>query len=403
MVELRKLQKTGGTTFFVTLPKYWIRQRGLGTGDLIQLLVQPGGHLLLTPLEAGRDRHPAIAHQDESQVPKIDQLEGRSVQLDVTTSPDLARDILDHYMQGADVIRIIAPPTSRLTPVHRLVVKTLTQKLVGVETIDEDQWSITLQCLINPNMLPLSTVLKRIYKIASAMHLEATQSLVTLDPDLARAVMNRDEEVDRLYFLAVRQLRTLLADPITANRVQITPLQALDHRLLAKYIELLADHATEIASIAVQIHALYAPTVKKRGRGSNPQLPSAIIRTLTDLSHQAESRLAEALAAYWTHDTTMAATLLQIVDEETHGKSDGATPYLVSLQQLMKQHSSTPLHAEPVTHNQILALLSTALSLLTRINDLATDIGGLVTSASSYGIASETKNPKSSGRQSKRR
>ena len=391
MVVLRKLQITGGTTYFITLPKDWIQHQGLSKGDMLQILNQPGGYLLLTPLDSTRHRSLAVPEASLKLAEATDQIEGHVVQLDVTTSPDLARDILDYYMQGADVIRIIAPETHRLTSVHRYVVKTLTQKLVGVETIDEDQGSITLQCLINPNILPLATVLKRTYKIARAMHVEATQSLLTLDPDLARAVMGRDEEVDRLYFLAVRQLRTLLADPITANRVNISPLQALDHRLFAKHIEVLADHATGIASITVQIHDLYTSPKKSKTKTSLPELPTDIISILADLSRQAEARLADAVTAYWNHDTAMAAELMQLIDDDDQARTNGVLPYLDSLRQLTQGQGDTPLHSQPSTHNQILALLSTALSLLTRINELATDIGGLVTSPSSYGITTDNR------------
>lgn len=382
MVELRKLQKTGGTTYFITLPKNWIRQRGLTTGDLVQLLNQPGGHLLLTPLDTTRQK--VSGFQDEGRSPDqlVEHAEGQRVQLDVTKSPDLARDILDYYMQGLDVIRIVAPPTHRITPAHRFIVKSITQKLVGVETIDEDQHSITLQCLINPNILPLATVLKRTFKIASAMHVEATQSLVTLDPDLARAVMSRDEEVDRLYFLAVRQLRALLADPITASRVNISPLKALDHRLLAKHIEVLADYAAEIASITRQIYDLYMKSQKQSKKRTTVSLPSKITTLLADLSRQAEARLADAVKAYWNHDTIMAADLMQLGHDEEADAADDVLPYLESLLDLTELQGVKALHPHPKIHNQILALLAAALSLLTRINDLATDIGGLVTNPS---------------------
>ncbi|MHA1712517.1 MAG: PhoU domain-containing protein [Candidatus Ranarchaeia archaeon] len=384
MVELRKLQKTGGATFFVTLPKRWILQHGLVAGDLVQLLKQPGGYLLITPLDPKRNGSGASSFQKElgSQIGEMG-IEGRVVHLNSSSSLDLARDILDYYMQGVDVIRIMAQPPKRLSTQHRHIVKFLSQKLVGVEIIDEDQHSITLQCLINPTTLPLPTVLQRTYKLASSMHLEATQSLVHLDQDLAHAVIIRDEEVDRLYFLAVRQLRTLISDPVSASRAHITPLQALDHRLLAKYIETIADHATSIATIALRIHSLFRTHLRKQVKEKQFSLPKDIVDTLIDLSRQAETRLAKAFTAYWNHDTDMAASLLHLTDEEPTSRNQEANPsYLNSLYQLSKRHSDPPLHPDPVIHNQILALLSTVLSLLTGIDDLATDIGGLVTSPS---------------------
>jgi phosphate uptake regulator len=379
MVELRKLQKTGGTTFFVTLPKDWVLKHQLSTGDPLQLLPQSRGYLLITPLNPSVAGHPS---QKSGGIAKVldNGLLSTQVSLDPESSPDLARDILDHYMQGADVIRITSSSAKRLSHLHRETAKRLAQKLVGVETLDEDQHSITLQCLISGSTLPLITVLDRTYKIASNMHTEAIQSLVTLDPDLAKAVIARDEEVDRLYFLAVRQLRTLLSDPISANRAQISPLKVLDHRLFAKYIEALADHSASLATIAWRIYHLFSETPKQPSK-----LPTDITKGLNKLSQQAEERLDMAVKAYWENDIQVAASLRQIgasrnlaePDVPSHGTEEAVL--LPLLQNISKKYVKPLLHPNVQYHNELLALLATANSLLTRINNLAKDIGGLVT------------------------
>ena len=380
MVELRKLQKTGGTTFFVTLPKAWVIKHQLSTGDPLQILSQSRGYLLITPLNPSQTGQ--APHKDGVTMPVMENGQpSAQVTLDPALSPDLARDILDHYMQGADVIRVeSASRTKRLSYAHRQTAKRLAQKLVGVETLDEDQHSITLQCLISGSTLPLVTVLDRTFKIASNMHTEATQSLVMLDPELAKSIIARDEEVDRLYFLAVRQLRTLLSDPISANRAQISPLKALDHRLFAKYIEALADHSASLATVAWRIHQLLATTAK-----TSPQLPSDIIKGINKLSQQAETQLQVAVKAYWENDIQAAASLLQFDSPEKLG--DHTLPgygteeaiLFPLLEAMAKKYSNPLLHPNIQRHNELLALLATANSLLMRINNLAKDIGGLVT------------------------
>lgn len=387
MIELRKLQKTGGTTFFITLPKEWITQHGLAAGDPIQLLTQAGGHLLVTPLQPphqhahGTFPKTGVFTPDDTLAHAL-----RTVMIDPTTSPDLGRDILDHYMQGADVIRIQSPKNIRLTAAHRQIAKQLAQKLVGVEPLDEDQQGLTLQCLITGSALPIPTLLCRTFKIALAMLAEATQSLTLPDPDLARVVILRDDEVDRLYFLAVRQLRTLLADPIAASHARISPLQALDHRLLAKTIETLADHATSIAAVSLTIHQLIDTP-------AGQLLPPGVTQLLSTLSHEARNRLSISFDAYWNHDVKAAATLIHPHDnnknrtgsiglhEDASSANPSITSLLATINSLGVPRDHGLLHPDPAVHNQLVAMLSTTLSLLTSTHDLATDIAGLVTTS----------------------
>jgi phosphate uptake regulator len=65
--------------------------------------------------------------------------------------------------------------------------------------------------------------------------------------DVADEVVQRDEEVDRLFFLIVRELRSAIQYPRMSEMMNITPVEALDFRLAAQYIERIADLAVDIA------------------------------------------------------------------------------------------------------------------------------------------------------------
>ena len=54
MVEKRKIQKTGSSSYIVTLPKEWIDSMGLKSGDYV-LIYEHEGKLVITPpkLELG--------------------------------------------------------------------------------------------------------------------------------------------------------------------------------------------------------------------------------------------------------------------------------------------------------------------------------------------------------------
>ena len=47
--ESRKVQKTGGSTLIVSLPKKWTEDTGLKAGSQIKLMNQPDGSLVINP------------------------------------------------------------------------------------------------------------------------------------------------------------------------------------------------------------------------------------------------------------------------------------------------------------------------------------------------------------------
>ena len=81
-------------------------------------------------------------------------------------------------------------------------------------------------------------------------------------------MVQRDEEVDRLFFLIVRELRSAIQYPRMSEMMSITPVEALDFRLAAQYIERIADLAVDIARIVEEpvdasVRKKIEPIVKK--------------------------------------------------------------------------------------------------------------------------------------------
>jgi len=79
------------------------------------------------------------------------------------------------------------------------------------------------------------------------MQLDAVQSFVSSNGGLSKGVVERDEEVDRWYFLLVRLVRAAIADTYLLEKIKVSSVDCLDFRLLASYIENFADYAVTIA------------------------------------------------------------------------------------------------------------------------------------------------------------
>ena len=97
-----------------------------------------------------------------------------------------------------------------------------------------------IKLLPQPPLKPLIDI-PRMAELAQQMTRDALDSFVRRDPDLARDVLKRDDEVDGLKDQVFRELLTyMMADPGTIQR-------ALALILISRNIERIADHATNIA------------------------------------------------------------------------------------------------------------------------------------------------------------
>jgi phosphate transport system protein len=108
--------------------------------------------------------------------------------------------------------------------------------------------------------------LPRMLAVAHAMVADAITAYVNRDPIAAREIIRRDDEVDTLYWQIFRELLTfMMEDPTRISR-------AIDLILVARFIERIADQATNISEEVVYLvkarpirhQRLVEPTSKPR-------------------------------------------------------------------------------------------------------------------------------------------
>lgn len=235
-MDLRKVQRTSGGTFFVCLPKEWAERSGLQRSSVVAVSEMADGRLCVDP------------KYDVERVPQV---------AVVKPSPYLDREIVGKYLLGYDVIRVEAK--DRISSVDRERVKQASSRLVGLEIIEEDYSKIVMQCLLEPSTFPPEKVLRREYSIASGMHRDAVTALVEGDVHLAKNVVARDNEVNRLYFLLVRSLRTVVQNPGLSEKLGVFPIDCLDYRLMASLVESIGDRSVQIASKVVKLEDVKLP------------------------------------------------------------------------------------------------------------------------------------------------
>ena len=230
MGELRKVQRTPTGTFFVCLPRSWADQHGLEKGKLVELDETGDGKLLIDPMYGAE------------QLPKIATLQA---------GPYLQREIVGRYLLGFDIIRIEAK--DRIAFDVRNIVKATVGSLIGLEIVEETHSQIVLQCLLEPSGFPPEKILRRNYAIVAGMHRDSLGSFIDGDLQLAKSVTARDDESNRLYFLLVRILRTIIQNPGLSEKLGITSIDCLDYRLAASLIEAMGDACVQVAAKTIDL------------------------------------------------------------------------------------------------------------------------------------------------------
>jgi phosphate uptake regulator len=229
-VELRKVQRTSSGSFFVCLPKGWAERVGLDRGSVVAISESTDVRLSID------------AKYDVEPEPRV---------AVIRPSPYLDREITGKYLLGYDIIRVVAE--DRISPDDRECVKQASSDFVGLEIVEEDYSKIALQCLLDPSTFPPEKILRREYSISASMHRDAVRAFVGGDLHLARNVITRDVEVNRLYFLLVRILRTIIQRPGLSERLGVRAIACLDYRLMASLVESVGDLAVEVAEKAVEL------------------------------------------------------------------------------------------------------------------------------------------------------
>ncbi len=235
MVERRKVQKTGSSSYIVTLPKDWVDSTGLKAGDYL-LVYQHGNRLIITPAEA-----------------EIQEINGQVIVHGDQDVREIFRVVVAMYLAGYNTISIefrdtrsdLAKKISELKHLARV-------KLAGVEVVDETYNMLVLKILLNLQELPLMRAIRRLHLIVNNMLADALTAFRDKDTGLAEAVIQRDDEADRFHFMITRQLSLALLDIRIMHELGIgNPVETINYRILARNLERIADHAVNISRRAI--------------------------------------------------------------------------------------------------------------------------------------------------------
>lgn len=241
-MEKRSLQRTGGSSITVTLPKEWIEQNNLKDKDSVFLFANPEGNLVIHSTEP-QSPSPVVHLKVDNYVPIW-----------------IERELIAAYLTGAEEIEI---HSKRITTEQRIKIRQTTQFLMGLEIIDESAAKMLIKNILDDNTFPTTQTIEKMFRITNSMFTDVMKSTFIGDTLLAQDVINRDVEVDKLYFVISRKFHMLLRR--TMDQTSVGDLRTNNYySYVAAQLERIADHVVKIATkVPIHIQSEYRDSYQK--------------------------------------------------------------------------------------------------------------------------------------------
>ncbi|MBI0583492.1 MAG: phosphate uptake regulator PhoU [Methanomassiliicoccus sp.] len=273
-MESRKVQKTGTSTMTVSLPRDWVTSNNLRPGDTVNIETLSDGSLTIDVKVRNR--------RDDA----------RSVVTVERGEPDehVIRKLIGAYLAGFNLIE--ARSRERMDLATKHAIKDFTRMVIGPEIIEETANSVVMHDLSDPVELPQKKCIRRMHLIVESMHGDAMTAYVSGDAELARDVIDRDQDVDRLYWMAMKQFVLIQKDRSLSERIGVDVYESFSLNTVGRILERVGDHAVRISRQAVDL--------------ADEPKTDVVLTDMRELSVRSVEVLSQAIGAFFHHDIAAA-------------------------------------------------------------------------------------------------
>lgn len=257
----------GPSTLSVSLPKKWVHSLELKPGDTVFIDQETNGALRIVNEQLLQAEQKPRAHY---------------IDYDNVVEPNLLeRLIVGSYMMGGNELtihsadRITAPLLSR--------VRTIAQKLIGINIVETSKHDIVLQCSFDVSQMTIQPLIHGLSVITSTMLTDALDSILDMNLELANDVIQREFEANNLYWLITRLILSTMNTPHLVDQKELHEyLDPTSIRLVTKNLERLADCSRDIGKITLSLCNMRATIDCNELRKLSP-----LIQMTKDIFHEA--------------------------------------------------------------------------------------------------------------------
>jgi len=216
MVHTRNLVKAGQSSHTISLPKKWLSKHGLKKGDSVYLKESEDGKLILSPSDEAPQQEQRSIHIN------IDRKDIQTIQREITSA----------YINNYSSIILLGKNTSKIKEIRNII-----HNFVALEIAEQDTEKIIAKDLLNLKEVSIPKTIQRMDIILRSI-LKDTKAPTK---DLIESIHCRDEDINRLYFMVFRILKSALKDQRLLSQLELSSDQVLSLWFLMMNIESISD------------------------------------------------------------------------------------------------------------------------------------------------------------------
>jgi len=233
-MHIRRLVKAGPASHTVSLPKKWIEKNNLEKGHNVYLIEKSDKELLITP--------ELTAEKQEQEQKEI------TINIDKKELDTIQREITSAYVNNYNTITIFGDSLSEKVK----QIRKMLHDFVALEISEQTAKSIIAKDLLNLKEISVDKTIKRMDMIVRTMLKDIAEGVEDKKFNYETIVF-RDYDVNRLYFLLSRLLKSAVTDTQLAEDLGIEKTQILSSWYLSMNLENLADCVKHMCTTAGKI------------------------------------------------------------------------------------------------------------------------------------------------------
>jgi phosphate uptake regulator len=294
-IYTRTLQQIG-SSILVSLPMEWIKKKFLIKGKSINIETNSDNTISIYNNNQDQEIKIEFNYQYDNHLQKIQHDIDNKISTIGKTTEDikiLLNKIFGAYLLGYNTINIRSKEPISFEDSEEI--KKSIRKLIGLEIVDENNYNINLQFLLDAKTLNIEKILNMMNSIITGMFKETIYSIDgKFNQDLKKKIASRDDEIDRQYFLLVRLIRTAIMNKKLASTLNLSNIDMLDYRIAANFLETAGDLITELISYLTEVKEDKQITdlIKKTG-GSLEEMQIYSIEAFTKMSRDKAFKVIE--------------------------------------------------------------------------------------------------------------
>jgi len=205
-----------GSSYIISLPKEWVIENSIEPGDTV--FVNIGKRVLIVS-------------------PETEISERKEALIEGERNPSmLSRKIISYYLAGYTRIMVKTEGQGRSGIVSAL------KSLIGAEILEDSGESVWIEIFVDEKRFKISELLEKMANTVYSMMDDFQRCITEFDRERLEILIQREQEVDRLYFLILRLLKSAIRFSDIADSMGTYPKEILGMRIVLKNVERVADH-----------------------------------------------------------------------------------------------------------------------------------------------------------------